>query len=430
VFTAPSLPPIAHEALMPPVLDIAAHVDVSTADSWDDYVRWERGLLADAFHDAPTLDALVDRLVADAKTPREKLDRLFHHVAQEVRYQQDYETTIAGVRPHRAPSVIERGYGDCKDKAVLLIQMAKRIGIKLSFAILRTTTHGKVASEVPNQQFNHAIVYVPKQPGFDEPSFMDPTSDGLDLGNLRGDDQGALALVLEPTTGTWAFVPIPYQSPELQYYAQKIHIDVKSPTEAIATDELTARGDLAMAMRHVLRNAGITKQVFDTIVSQLFPGATLRSSTPPEKEDTLHPLALSFELDASQSLRPEEDHFRLSMPTHLPLAHTIALKARETPLRFGPPETASYDIETKLPAGNEVVHAPKDFKVDSACFSVSRKAKVDGTKVNVHVDFVRRCSEVAIADYGSYREAVQQAMRKLDDDLVFGPAARKRAIAR
>jgi hypothetical protein len=284
---------------------------------------------------------------------------------------------------------------------------------------------------VPNQQFNHAIVYVPKQPGLDEPFFMDPTSDGLDLGNLRGDDQGALALVLDPTTGTWAFVPIPYQSPELQYWAQKIRIDVKSPTEAVATDELSARGDMAMSLRHVLRNEGISKQVFDAIVSQLYPGATLRSSTPPGKEDTLHPLTLSFELDASQALRPEDDHYRLPMPTHLPIAHTIALKARETPLRFGPPETATYDVVTQLPAGNEVVHAPKDFKVDSACFSVSRKAKVDGTKVNVHVDFVRRCSEVAIADYGPYREAVQQAMRKLDDDLVFGPAAtRKRSAAR
>jgi tetratricopeptide (TPR) repeat protein len=427
VFRSTSMAPIAQEPHMAPPLDLAAHVEVSTVESWEDYVRWERALLVDAFRANPTLDALTDRLITGAKTPREKLDRLFHHAAQEIRYQQDYENTIAGVRPHGAPSVIERGYGDCKDKAVLLIQMARRVGLKLSFAILRTTPHGQVARDVPNQQFNHAIVYVPAQPGIEQPLFMDPTSDGLDLGNLRVDDQGALSLVLDPTSGKWEFLTIPYQGAELQYDHHKVHIEVKSPTEAIASDELSLRGVSAMGLRHVLRNQGQAKQVLDALAAIFFSGATVKSTKGGSKEDILHPLSVSIEVDDSQSLRAEDDHFRLAMPGRFELDGTVALKARETPMRLGPPSSAAYDIDAQLPDGFQVTHAPKDFVVEQACFTLSRKAKVEQRHVAVHLAYQRRCTDVTPADYGAYRDAVQRAKHALDDELLFAQTASPKA---
>jgi hypothetical protein len=430
VYHAAHTAPIVQEPNMPPVNDLAARVEVSTVESWDDYVRWERGLLADAFYTNPALDALVDRLTKDAKTPREKLERVFRHVTQEIRYQQDYETNIAGVRPHGAPSVIERGYGDCKDKAVLLIEMARHLGIRLSFAILRVTPHGQVSREVPHQQFDHAIAYVPVQPGFDKPMFLDPTSDGLDLGNLRGDDQGALALVLDPDKGEWSFIPIPYQGPELEYDHHKIRLDVKSPAEALLSDEMTLRGHPAMTMRHVLRNEGQAAQVYSAIASALFSGATVRSAKSEGKEDIVRPLSISLDLDASQSLRPEDDHFRLTLPGKFSLSSTIPLNTRETPMRFGPPDSTTYDIDASVPDGFQVTHTPPDFTVDNSCFHVSRKAKVEGRKLNVRLEFTRRCTDVAIADYAPYRDAVREVTRKLDDDLLFAKTSTKALPAR
>src|SRR5258708_28664549 len=105
---------------MPPAHDLLRRVSVTTIESRDEYVRWERALLTEALRPSPRLDELARSLTDGAKTTEEKLDRLLHHVAKEIRYQQDYETTIAGVQPHAAPVVLERRYGDCKDKAVLL----------------------------------------------------------------------------------------------------------------------------------------------------------------------------------------------------------------------------------------------------------------------------------------------------------------------
>ena len=140
----------------------------------------------------------------------------------------DYgDHSIAGVRPRPCRQVLERGYGDCKDKAVLLISLARELGLPLEYALLRTVPAGRVEREVPNQQFNHAIVYVPKQEGFPEPFFVDATTDGLDVGSLRSDDQGAWSLVLDPKKREgYQFIQIPYRSPAEQFERSVVSIAV------------------------------------------------------------------------------------------------------------------------------------------------------------------------------------------------------------
>ena len=130
-------------------------------------------------------------------------------------------------RPHSCRQVLERGYGDCKDKAILLISLGREAGLTLQYALLRTRPAGEVDREVPNQQFNHAIVYVPKQEGFPQPFFVDATTDGLDVGSLRADDQGAWSLVLDPLKKEgYAFIQIPLRPADEQYARSQLNIAV------------------------------------------------------------------------------------------------------------------------------------------------------------------------------------------------------------
>jgi len=423
-FSAPALSPLLQEKQMPPPYDLLAQVGVSTVDGWDDYVRWEGALLAEAFRSDDKLDALVDGLVKGATSPREKLDRLFHYVTQDVRYQQDYENTIAGVRPHAATAVIERGYGDCKDKAVLLIQMARRVGLGLRFAILRTTTAGKVRRDVPNQQFNHAIVYVPKQTGIDAPFFLDPTSDGLDMGNLRADDQGATSLVMDPETRRWEFIDIPYQAPDLQFDHHKIRIAIKSPTEASASDEITLRGMFAMMVRHYMRNEAMAKKMYEAFSSALFPGTTLKSGKGSPKEDTREPVALSFDIDVSNALQAEDDDWRIRLPGDFELSRVADLQKRETPLQLGPPASSHYELEATLPAGYKFRQTPKDYDIESGCFALKRQSHVEERRLIVEVDYRRRCTEIPETEYGSFRAAVQRGVQRFQDSIAFTKATR------
>ena len=419
IWSAQNASPLTAEPGSPPAADLLWHVSVSTVPDWDEYVRWERALLADAFRGSPKLDELAARLVTGASGPRDKLDRLFRYVTKDVRYQQDYENTIAGVRPHACPIVLERGYGDCKDKAVLLIHLAKLAGVKLQFALLRTVPMGKIEREVPNQQFNHAIVYAPAQPGIDKPIFLDPTSDGLDVGNLPAADQGATSLVLDPDSGAWEMIPIPFQSPDLAYSRFALSIVVKSPTETRADGEIEGRGGSAMMLRHVLRNKAVADKALQSFVAKFLPGTNLIHADWPPGEDTDRPVAIKLEMDASRAVQQQDDHFRFTLPVGGSLTTTAALERRETPLVLGVPQKATDTVTFTIPEGYGWLHTPADFSIAHPCFAVQRHSTVAGRTVTSTLDTRQTCNEISVEDYGMFRDRTRDLASKLRDEISF-----------
>ncbi len=418
-FSVKGAPPLVPEPNMTPTADELWMAAVSTLSSWDGYARWEGALLSEAFTSSPELDALAKKLTAGARTPREKLDRLTAYVAQEIRYQQDYEDSIAGVKPHSAGMVIERGYGDCKDKAVLMIRLAKAVGVELRFAILRTTSFGKVLKQIPNQQFNHAIVYAPKQAGLDEPFFIDTTTNGLDVGNMRTDDEGALSLVIEPESGRWEFVPIPYQSADLEYERHDVKVDVKDPAKAVGHDRVEARGGVAARVRVTLRSGEGARKYYQSLSDQLFSGTTLIAGKAEHDQDLTRPLAIDLDIDLRNAVKPEDDRFRLDVPLFFPPAHATALSTRQHPLRLWR-GTQAFTMDVDLGDAQQATRLPADFSVEHPCFSMSRKIETKGAHVVVATRYRNTCAEIGPADYPAFRAAVQKAVAHAQDKIVFG----------
>jgi uncharacterized protein (DUF4415 family) len=252
---------------------------------------------------------------------------------------------------------------------------------------------------------------------------MDPTSDGLDMGNLRADDQGATSLVMDAETGKWEFVEIPYQPSDLQFDRHKVHIDIKSPTEAVATDEIAIRGMFAMAVRHLMRNEAMAKKMFESLSSMLFPGTTLQNGRGSPKEDTREPVSLTFDIDVSNALQAEDDDWRIRLPGNFELSRMMDLKRRETPLRLGPPSSSYYDVETTLPDGYSFRQTPKDYIVEHACFDLKRKSHLEDRRLVVHIEYRRTCSEIAASDYADFRAAVQRGTQRFQDYIAFAKAA-------
>ncbi len=419
VFVAENVDPFVPEQGMLPPNDLLWHVSVSTLGSWDEYVGWERALLSEVFRGDAQLAALAARLTEGMTDTREKFDALYRFVAQEIRYQQDYENSIAGVRPHSCPIVLERGYGDCKDKAVLLIRLAQEAGIEVNFAILRTRPRGRVEREVPNQQFNHAIVYVPAQEGIAEGFFMDPTTDGLDMGNLRQDDQGATSLVLDPRTDAWEFREIPYQSPEMRYTNHEIEVNVTGRDAATAEVTIRARGDHAAALRRAMRNEEEATIVYQNIGNGLFDGSRVTESGAENAADIVSPLEIHLNLDVSDSISPEGEAQRMQVPQVTPLRGMTRLERRRTPMYLGPPFSRSLDITYHLPAGARIVRVPDDVEVEHECFEVTQHTRRRGRNVNVVTRYVQRCPEVSIEQYPEYRQRAQRAAAALESAVVF-----------
>lgn len=419
-FSSHNAAPLLPEIDMPPAQDALFMAAVSTVQSWDSYVRWENALLGDAFPPSESLDRLAKKLTLGATTPREKLDRLWAYVAQEIRYQQEYEDTIAGVKPHSATVVVERGYGDCKDKSILLIRLGRAVGLDLRFALLRTTPAGEVLREIPNQQFNHAITYAPKQEGIPEGFFLDTTTNGLDIGNLRSDDQGAVSLVIDPKTGTFELLQIPYQAPELERIAHTVTLDLSDPAKAHALDQMEVRGELASRLRRTLRSGESAKKAYQSISEGLFAATTLISGKSEHDQDLTQPLAVTLDIDLARAVQADGPRSRLDLPFLFPLGGEATLATRKLPLLL-PRGTRTVTLGAELPEGQEVLHAPADLDVKHPCFSMRRTTVAAGRKVTITTELRSSCARVAMDEYPAFRAAVQKAVVQSRENLVYGP---------
>lgn len=103
----------------------------------------------------------------------------------------------AAIVPATPDETLRRGYGDCKDKAVLLVAMLRALGRKATVALLSAGHTTDVDAALPGLGlFNHAIVYVDG----DTPLWIDATASDVRVGTLPPPDQGRLALIASADT--------------------------------------------------------------------------------------------------------------------------------------------------------------------------------------------------------------------------------------
>lgn len=424
-WTGQNMPPLSPEPAMPTVRELVANIRLSTVPDWNTWLSWEKSLLEGAFRDSPEVEALATQLGADAPTVDAKLKRIHQYLMEEIRYQQDYESFIAGVKPHPAPMVLERKYGDCKDKAVLFITLAKRMGIDAHFALVRTRDVGPVNQDVPMQQFNHAIVYVPEQKGYPGGRFFDPTAELLDLDVVRNDDTGTRSLVYDPANGTHTWREIPFQTPE--FNADETSVSLKLNPDGNASGQLVlkSQGKNGSFFRRLARNPDLLSQTLQRVAGALLPGAVTREATAWEVKDLTVPAVLTADTEAKASARKEGDTLRLRIPTDYSPRTTFALATRKLPLVLGAPAQMKLNYEVTLPDGFQTKSLPTSTEVKSKCLSFSRQVSVSGQVFKMEQRVRTLCERITPEEYPRYREQADAINRLLEEELVLAPSKAK-----
>lgn len=421
-------PPLVYEPAMPSALELAANVRISSVPDWGVWLSWERALLEGAFRSSPELDEVAKRLANGSSEPAEAVRRVHQFVMQEIRYQQDYESFIAGVRPHPAPVVLERKYGDCKDKAVLFITLAKQLGVKAHFALVRTRDSGPLDRDVPMQQFNHAIVYVPEQPGIAAGRFYDPTADLLDLDALRTDDAGTDSLVFDPETGSHAWREIAFQSSEYNAETSQLTLQLNGDGSAEGSLAFTAVGRSGSSIRRAARNVEALTQLMQRDATQLVAGATTAGLSLDEVKDLRAPAAVSVKLSAKTAARAEGELLRFKLPSDFNPRTTFALATRRHPLVLGAPTEFITRTRLTLPEGYAVSKLPSAGSLEQPCLSYARSVTPEGAGVLVEQRVRFLCERISAAEYPAYRELADGITRFIDDELVVGPAKKMKTV--
>jgi hypothetical protein len=135
------------------------------------------------------------------------IQRIVSRLHKDIRYT-GIEFGQASLQPQTATEVIKRHYGDCKDKAAMLVAMLRAAGISANLALLDSGLGLDVTPDLPGMnQFDHAIVYLPADGNGSEPLWIDATAEYAQVGILPSMDKGRLALII--ADGTDRLTPTP-----------------------------------------------------------------------------------------------------------------------------------------------------------------------------------------------------------------------------
>jgi hypothetical protein len=270
-------------------------------------------------------------------------------------------------------------------------------------------------------QFDHAIVYVPEQPGVASARFLDPTADALDVGTLRWDDAGTRSLVYDPVSKAMTWRDIPFQGPEA--HRRKVEVALSLEGDGTAKGELhfTGVGQYGMELRQTARIPERLRQYQQTMVRELFSSGEVVDGEAVEVKDPLKPAELRLRFTASGFARKEGNGLRVKVPRDFSRAWlpSFDLATRKQPLNLFNPRLAEWSTELKLPSNATVRHYPEAARLESKCILFERTVTPRPGAVRIDERVRVTCERLAPEEYAEHRKVVDAIERARDQELVL-----------
>jgi tetratricopeptide (TPR) repeat protein len=418
-FAADHVPALVAEPSMPPFPSLLGFVHVSTYSSWKDLGRWYWGLTRDQLEADDETRKLAHKIAQGKTTDLDKAKAVYDWVVTNTRYVA-LEFGIYGYKPHRCVQTVSRGWGDCKDKAAVIVTLLKELGIDSTMVIVRSGMRGdfdsKVASLAP---FDHAIAYVPSLD-----LYLDGTAEFTGSSELPAMDQGALALRVNK--GNSELVRLPISDPSRSVRKREVTAALKKDGSAQLDVAYETTGTTAASWRRRFHAEGTRRDRLSEDLGGEFPGFELAAGAAGVQVSTLddieQPVAVKVHGTASRLGRQEGQEVSLPVTPGFRLTPTYAsLSTRRNAVRLTALGTLDDTFVVKLPPGMKVVSSPPDAKGDSPFGSYTVTVERDATKVVVKTRFVVKVMSVPPEQYPAFKQFCADADSAVTPRLVLGP---------
>jgi hypothetical protein len=173
------------------------------AGGWTEVGAWYAALTDDVSRVTERVRKVAESETADIDGTREKVLALADYARLKIRYEA-VEMGVGGWIPTAADQVLQRAWGDCKDKSEFLKTLLGAIGVKAHLVLIHGGRYAMLDPSFPSTLgFNHCILAV-ETDGF-ETLASDPVVDGL-LFLDPTFDRGVAEWLSPSVQGQWALV--------------------------------------------------------------------------------------------------------------------------------------------------------------------------------------------------------------------------------
>jgi tetratricopeptide (TPR) repeat protein len=417
-FVDEKVPPLVPEPSMPPWSSLLGFVHVSTYSSWKDLGRWYWGLIKDQLDVDDETRKLAHKLAEGKTTDLERAKAVYDWVVTNTRYVA-LEFGIYGYKPHRCVQTLSRGWGDCKDKAAVIVTLLKELGIDSTMVIVRSGLRGDFDSTVASlAPFDHAIAYVPSLD-----LYLDGTAEFTGSSELPAMDQGALALRVN--RGDSELVRLPVAPPEKSVRRRDVTATLRKDGAAQLEVAYETIGTSAPSWRRRFHAEGTRRDRLTEDLAGEFAGFELAPGAAGVQvgalDDIEQPVAIKVHGTASRLGRQEGQELTVPVTPGFRLTPTYAsLSTRRLAVRLPPLGTLDDTFVVKLPPGMRVVSSPPDAKGDGPFGSYSVAVERDATKVVVKSRLMMKVLNVPPEQYAAFKQFCADADSAFTPRLVLG----------
>lgn len=412
-----NVPGIQLEQHMPALQGIAGRAVLSVKppagkhiDAWSDIGSWYSELTEGRRLASPEIKQRVAELTAGSQTIVAKMQALTEFVQQNIRYLA-VELGIGAYQPHPAAEVFSRQYGDCKDKATLMIAMLHEIGVESYYVIVNTGRGVITDSTPPGLGFNHVILAIRLPDGVEYESFgalvkhpklgplliVDPTNEFIPLGNLSGSLQGSYGLLVAPGVSELIQLPrLPSRANAIKRVAKMI-LDSDGTLQGEVQESWV--GEAAAMQRTEGRLANQATDQIKPVEAQIassFASVQILKAAVGNLRRIEQPVIWRYSLQAAGYAKVADDLLILR-PRILGSKATGFLetgKPRALPIELEYPEEDTDQFEITLPAGYVSDFLPPAIDMDYPFGSYHSKTELAGNVLRYSRTFTLKESSI------------------------------------
>lgn len=280
----------------------ASYVAFSTGRTWRQVAASYGAVIDRRIAGGPVPD-LVNRLPRYTGRNRDEVvEAALALVNDNIRYT-GLQLGQAAIVPWTPAETWRRKYGDCKDKATLLVALLRGAGLEADVALLNSGYGSDIRPELPGLgSFDHAIVAVGSGPRM----WIDPTSELARANELPRSDQGRWALLARRGTRRPVKTPLAPSSTNRVIETRAIALAEYGPARVVETTRFF--GSFERSYRYDFRDtkpADLRKRMTGYVKHQYGSETLVMSHEKPS--DLFRPLVLRLEIDGAENMFTGDD---------------------------------------------------------------------------------------------------------------------------
>ena len=322
--------------------------------NWDSISQWYWNESKKKCKKSYNITSKVNELIDQSEVTYDKCKKIADFVKTEIRYvaiEIDKNTYL----PRDADKTLANGFGDCKDKTILMMAMLDEIGVK-SYPVL-VNVFSPVEEKLPTPfQFNHCIIAIPLKELKEVPAiqsendllYFDPTDKYSIFGNWVDHlhDESILICNEFPDVN---LRKIPLQKPE--YTKKKIITEGKIESNGLfsAKCKLVYFNNKISDANELIHthNEDEMNKIFMSQFSDIIKNVIVSNY---QHQSTIDSVVISYDIQGSGLVSKSADYYVFSPNIyHSKLTRYLSSPTRISPILYGSCYDITYSSKWKLP---------------------------------------------------------------------------------